>query len=85
VANANHVVVCGLDKQAKNEVAYVLQSSAPNDVPHHVEVNLSNSTCSCRAGASEQCKHICAVHIYVYRLVVMSYNVVIFYLMFVLT
>ncbi|XP_015379449.1 PREDICTED: uncharacterized protein LOC107173427 [Diuraphis noxia] len=64
------IIVCG-KIEMKNTIqikALILQTSHLNDLPHEVNGELVNHslsiipfTCSCKAGASECCKHVVAV------------------------
>jgi hypothetical protein len=74
VLNAQHIITCGIKEQSSILVevfALVLQSSGTTTgLPHETTVTLlkkinileiSKSSCTCKAGLSQRCKHISAV------------------------
>lgn len=77
LANAKHVVLCG--KTPSNDgfhhiYSLVLQTTALSSPPHEISglidkksLLISKFFCSCKAGASECCKHVVAVLIYCSR------------------
>lgn len=78
VLNSNHILLCGLCSTNNNVDKYFalcLQSTALNDYPHEINVEISmqnnikiiNAHCTCQAGNSGRCKHAVGVLLFLNR------------------
>uniref|UniRef100_A0A2S2NLW6 SWIM-type domain-containing protein n=1 Tax=Schizaphis graminum TaxID=13262 RepID=A0A2S2NLW6_SCHGA len=81
VLNSNQVILCGKlqienDRSNITIKSLVIQSSKVSDMPHeitgklHIQaglIHILNFLCTCKAGASECCKHVVAVLLHLNR------------------
>lgn len=78
VLNSGHIINCGYVN--KNEMsigifATCLQTSSIRDKPHEINGNLHFKSsweiielnCTCKAGASQRCKHVVSVLLHIFR------------------
>lgn len=76
ILKGQQIILCGkIEKDSVIQIkALVVQTSHINDMPHEVNGELTNPqcsivnfTCSCKAGASECCKHVVAILLFLNR------------------
>lgn len=85
LVNSHHIISCDVTKKTFPEIrihAVCLQISAIAASPHTVTgilkrnlntLSMEKMSCTCKAGASEKCKHIAGVLIYCTRLYINIY------------